>query len=370
MVMAVHFVGDATPHDPAERFVVKVANFGVLGVDLFFVLSGFLITGLLLDSKGKANYFRNFYARRTLRIFPLYYAVLAGIFLVQPLVAVLPPALEEARRHQIWLWTYTANFYIAAQGTWALTYVSHFWSLAIEEHFYLLWPLIVFGVRRETLEKICLGVVAFGLLERIALMFAGVNELSISVLTPCRIDTLCTGGLLAVMVRREPGALPLVRQSGKAAWVLGTAAVVFGAFNMATHRWLEVLHPIRGTLHALFFGALTLISLRPPEGSPIARFFRGRVLRMFGKYSYGLYVYHGLISYRLIELRAEDRLGSKLGGHAAGVAAQTVLGVALSLVVSVLSYELFESRLLELKKYFEARPPGTAAAPATGQKPA
>jgi peptidoglycan/LPS O-acetylase OafA/YrhL len=341
-----------------------------MGVDLFFVLSGFLITGLLLDSKGKANYFRSFYARRTLRIFPLYYAVLAGVFLVLPLVVPLPPALEQAREHQVWLWTYTANFYIAAKATWALTYVSHFWSLAVEEHFYLVWPLVVFSVRRETLEKICLGVMAIGLVERVSLTFAGVNELSISVLTPCRVDTLCTGALLAVLVRREAGALPLVRQSGKAAVVLGSAALVLGAFNMATHRWLEVLHPVRVTLHALFFGALTLLSLRLPEGSLIARLFRSRVLRTFGKYSYGLYVYHGLIAYHMIELRAEDYLGARLGGHPAGIAAQTVLGVALSMIVSVASYELFERRFLDLKKYFEARPPEPAAAPARGQRSA
>ena len=152
MVMAVHFVGDATPHNLAERVAVKLGNYGVLGVDLFFVLSGFLITGLLLDAKGDPHYFRNFYARRTLRIFPLYYAVLALLLLVLPRVIALPLALDESRMHQAWLWTYTANFFIAAKASWALPYVSHFWSLAIEEHFYLVWPLVVFSFRRATLS--------------------------------------------------------------------------------------------------------------------------------------------------------------------------------------------------------------------------
>src|SRR5215470_18051066 len=89
MVMAVHFVGDATPHNFGERLAVKLGSYGVLGVDLFFVLSGFLITGLLLDSKGDPHYFRNFYARRTLRIFPLYYTVLALLFLALPRLTVL-----------------------------------------------------------------------------------------------------------------------------------------------------------------------------------------------------------------------------------------------------------------------------------------
>src|SRR5215470_771994 len=221
MVMAVHFVGDATPHNFGERLAVKLGSYGVLGVDLFFVLSGFLITGLLLDSKGDPHYFRNFYARRTLRIFPLYYMVLAVLFLVLPRLVALPPPLEEARRHQAWLWTYTTNFYLAAKASWALTYVSHFWSLAIEEHFYLLWPLVVFSFRRETLERICLGVIGADLALRIGLLLGGVSELSVSVLTPCCIDTLCVGALLAAVARREGGAALLVKHSGRAAIVIG-----------------------------------------------------------------------------------------------------------------------------------------------------
>src|SRR5690242_3161095 len=142
--MAIHFLGDATPRSALQRLLVKASSYGVLGVDLFFVLSGFLITGLLLDAKGKPHYFRNFYARRTVRIFPLYYLVLFLLLVVLPAVIAVPPALAHARREQAWLWTYTSNFYIASKASWALGYVSHFWSLAIEEHFYLLWPLVVF----------------------------------------------------------------------------------------------------------------------------------------------------------------------------------------------------------------------------------
>src|SRR5215470_6104122 len=221
LVLAVHFVGNATPVTWGERLAVKLGNYGVLGVDLFFVLSGFLITGLLLDSKGDPHYFRNFYARRTLRIFPLYYFVLALLFIVIPAAVTIPPALEEARRHQAWLWTYTTNFFIAAKASWALSYVSHFWSLAIEEHFYLLWPLVVFSFRRQTLERICIAVIVAALALRIGLLLGGVSELSVSVLTPCRIDTLCVGALLAAVARREGGAALLVKHSGRAAIVIG-----------------------------------------------------------------------------------------------------------------------------------------------------
>jgi peptidoglycan/LPS O-acetylase OafA/YrhL len=361
MVMAVHFVGDATPHTWGEHVAVKLGNYGGLGVDLFFVLSGFLITGLLLDSKGGPHYFRNFYARRTLRIFPLYYIVLALLFLVLPRVADLPPPLEEARRHQAWLWTYTGNFFIAAKASWALTYVSHFWSLAIEEHFYLVWPLVVFTVRRETLERICVGVIAVALALRIALSLGGVSGLSISVLTPCRLDTLCVGALLAAVARRAGGAELLVQRSGRAAlWLFG-ASVALAGWCAATHIGLQVLQPIRVTVWALFFGALTLMSLQAAQRSPVARTFRSSWLRTFGKYSYGLYVYHGVLSYHMLMVRTEDRLGALLGSHSLGIAAQTVVGVGISLLVSVLSYELFERRFLALKSFFEGGPAAPAA---------
>ncbi len=277
MVMAVHFVGNATPRTPADQVVLKLASYGLLGVDLFFVLSGFLITGLLLDAKGDPHYFRNFYARRTLRIFPLYYAVLAILFVLLPAVVALPPALEESRVRQAWLWTYTANFLIASESSWALPYVSHFWSLAIEEHFYLVWPLVVFAVRRRTLERICLSVITGALALRIALSLQGVSEISISVLTPCRLDAICAGAFLAAFARREGGPALLARRSRTLLLLAGGAAFVVSAFCAATRSGLEILHPIRGTLYAIFFAAVVLLSAGRPEGG--ARGRRGAAYR-------------------------------------------------------------------------------------------
>jgi peptidoglycan/LPS O-acetylase OafA/YrhL len=365
LVMAVHFVGNATPRTWAERLAVKLSSYGLLGVDLFFVLSGFLITGLLLDAKSDPHYFRNFYARRTLRIFPLYYAVLALLFLVLPRVAALPLPLEESRVHQAWLWTYTANFFIAAEASWALPYVSHFWSLAIEEHFYLVWPLVVFGVRREALERICLAVVGAALALRIALSLLGMSELSISVLTPCRLDAICVGALLAAVARREGGPALLLRRSRAAALAAGGAALLVSAFCAATRTGLAVLHPVRGTLYAVFFGALLLLAARPPEEGLLARAFQAPWLRIFGKYSYGLYIYQGILSFHMGEMRAQDRLAAMLGSNALAMTGQAVLGVGVSLALAALSYEVFEKRFLALKKLFA---PGSAAvAPAAPQ---
>jgi peptidoglycan/LPS O-acetylase OafA/YrhL len=356
MVMALHFVGDSSPRSTIARVVSKVANHGAQGVDLFFVLSGFLITGLLLDAKGGPGYFRNFYARRTLRIFPLYYLVLAALFLALPLFVTLPPALEFARQRQVWLWTYTSNFYVAAQNNWgALTYVTHFWSLAVEEHFYLLWPLVVFRFARQSLERICVGVIVGGLALRIGLAFAGVSELAISVLTPCRIDTLCVGGLLALLVRRQAGPEPIVGRSGRAALALAACLLALSLWGKMTTSGVLVTHQIESTVYALFFGALCVMSLKA-RSNPVPRVFQNGGLRFFGKYSYGLYVYHGILTRYLYDTHTEDRLEGLLGDRSLAIAAKTAIGVIVSLLVAVASYQLFEKRFLALKRFFEARP--------------
>ena len=362
MVMALHFVGDSTAaHTLGQRLVVKAATYGVVGVDLFFVLSGFLITGLLLESKGRPSYFRNFYARRTLRIFPLYYFVLACLFLVLPRLMTPSPLLEVSRSHQAWLWTYTSNFYIAATSSWAsLPYVAHFWSLAIEEHFYLVWPLVVFSFSRHTLERICYGVLVFGLLLRIALGLAGMSELSISVLTPARVDTLCVGALLAIRIRRPGEFQPLVGRSGRAALLLGGGLLGVLAFGALTQLALPVVHQIRNSLWALLFGALTLVALKEPSNL-VARVLQGPVLRFFGKYSYGLYVYHGLFHGYLVEARVEERLDALLGSHALAMVVRAIIGVGVSLLIALASYHLLEKHFLALKRYFEVQEePSTA----------
>jgi peptidoglycan/LPS O-acetylase OafA/YrhL len=124
---------------------------GQRGVDLFFVLSGFLITGILFDAKGKEHYFHNFYVRRALRIFPLYYGALASAIFVLPWMSdSLSESLRLAVDAQAWLWLYGANILQSVRGQWCLGPLNHFWSLAIEEHFYLAWPAVIYFTSRRT----------------------------------------------------------------------------------------------------------------------------------------------------------------------------------------------------------------------------
>src|SRR5579859_5429454 len=202
MVLCVHFIGNSPAHTAVTREAARLAGYGIWGVDLFFVLSGFLITGLLYDSKGSPHYFRNFYVRRTLRIFPLYYAVLALLFIVLPaLPGPYPSGLAESERHQAWLWLYASNVYLAIHRTWSLPYVGHFWSLAVEEQFYLVWPIVVLCFARRSLLGICIVVTILALALRSLLALAGAGAMAQLVLTPCRFDALCIGAFLALAIR-------------------------------------------------------------------------------------------------------------------------------------------------------------------------
>jgi peptidoglycan/LPS O-acetylase OafA/YrhL len=360
MVLCVHFIGDAPARTALERGLVKLANYGVWGVDLFFVLSGFLITGLLHDSKGSSLYFRNFYVRRTLRIFPLYYGVLAVLFLVIPaLPAPYPAGLAESAHHQAWLWLYSSNVYLAVHRAWVLPYVGHFWSLAVEEQFYLVWPLVVLSFGRRSLLGVCVVVTILALGLRIALSFAGAGEMALLVLTPCRFDALCVGGFLALAVR-EVG---LARVARPAKWslvpLLGLVLAASG-WNATRGTLTDVVLPVRGTLIALTFGSLLITSLAAGNGTVLSRLLRGRVMCFLGTRSYGLYVYHGIIAYGMGEHPATvAALGARIGSGAAMLVGAGA-GAGVSLLVATVSYELFEKPFLRLKNRLA---PSTAAAP-------
>jgi peptidoglycan/LPS O-acetylase OafA/YrhL len=149
-VMLFHFVGIMPPSNWGARAIVHVVGFGAYGVELFFVLSGFLITGILCDTRNGPHFFRNFYMRRFLRIFPLYYGVLALVFFVAPQIPLLRgPTLDYLVHHEAWAWLYAVNIYIAKDGDWSFSYLNHFWSLGVEEHFYFFWPAVVFVLARR-----------------------------------------------------------------------------------------------------------------------------------------------------------------------------------------------------------------------------
>lgn len=358
MVLMLHFVGDTLPSNGIETIVVGIANYGSYGVDLFFVLSGFLITGILYDTRDDRHYFRNFFVRRVLRIFPLYYGVLILVFFVAPLLPLFQgPTLDGLIDRQSWAWLYGINVYIALQGEWSFSYLQHFWSLCVEEHFYLVWPLIVYllASRPRHLVMVALAIAVGAMLARLTGSALGLSWWTTYVLTPFRLDGLALGGFLAVAARQPGGKEWILRLTP---WIV----LIAGLSLMATFTWtrlisrddMAIVLPIRAALCQILLGCLLVGALAAPRSSMVSRFFCSRAMAFLGTYSYGLYVYHHFISYYLSTHRTELVLAERLGSHPAAVILQASVGIAVSVLIAYLSYEMFEKRLLVLKQYFAA----------------
>jgi peptidoglycan/LPS O-acetylase OafA/YrhL len=356
MVLVFHFVANVPPTNWIERTINIVTNYGSYGVELFFVLSGFLITGILYDGANDPHYFRNFYIRRLLRVFPLYYGVLALVFCIAPLVTVLQgPTLDYLVDRQAWAWFYAVNIYIAKERGWFFSYLDHFWSLSIEEHFYLFWPLVVFALARRprALIAVCLVTALCAVLARVAGSLMGLSWWTTYTLTPFRMDGLALGAFLAVMARQPEGlgrfaqALPLAVATGG-----GLLALTFVWTRLLPREALELVLPVRAALVLVLLACFLVWALIAPERSATSRFLCSRFMGVLGTYSYGLYVYHHFISYYLASNRTDLALADWLGSHGAAVALQATFGVSASFGLAYMSYELFEKRFLRLKRWF------------------
>jgi len=356
LVVVLHGTDALSGLRPVSETVLQVTNVGFTGVDLFFVLSGFLITGILLDAKGAPGYFRIFYARRVLRIFPLYYAYLALIFLLLPHLPVsLPARYAELRNHQVWYWAYLSNVLNAINAGWGIDgrVTGHFWSLAVEEQFYLVWPAIVFALSRARLRDACIVLIASAPFLRLAMRLADVNPVAVYVLTPCRVDALAVGALIAVMLRSAEGkelirrlTLPVMVVSIAGLTMMGTWRHGFGQFD-------GVVGTIGYSVWAAFYGSvLAAVLTVPPILTGLPKLLSARWLRFFGKYSYAMYVFHqplaGLLQRSFPRLLVENRVGSPVAGS---LFVATLLGV--STLAALLSWWLLESRFIALKDRFQ-----------------
>lgn len=355
-VMALHFVNNAiTPTNLIERAAVTITNYGLWGVDLFFVLSGFLITGILVESKNAPGYFRNFFVRRALRIFPLYYGVLLVLLVLVPTAALqtIDPELLELREISGWLWAYLTNIYLGPQTSFSIPYVSHFWSLAIEEHFYLVWPFLIWYLPNRTAMRVCVVLGSLALALRIAFTMAAPDQLYAGVLTPCRIDALCAGAWFALSARTEPRlttarALVLAQASG-------AAIVALSAWHFALQTGEALVLPLRMTALAIFCGAMIYSASYNDDLTRLRAGLRFGWLRNLGKYSYGLYVFHGMVAYGMHRYEMSTCFSMLTSIHTLGAVLQIACGVGASYALALVSFHAFESPFLSLKQWFEYR---------------
>ncbi|HEY4356503.1 MAG TPA: acyltransferase [Acidobacteriaceae bacterium] len=353
---------------------------GWSGVNIFFVLSGFLITGILLDTREDRHRARNFYVRRTLRIFPLYYGVMLAFLLLHPLLH--------------WQWTrawlawplYLGNFLRfagpsaaidgsalehAADG-WlilgrfphASLYVGHFWSLCVEEQFYLFWPWVVFLVRnRKALLWICGSVVVLTPIARVVLEFTATPWLIERELlyrfTPLQLDSLLLGALLALLWRGAHRDL-LVRIGTLAAPLLLLAAAVYAwvvlkdfsliGFSSYPYPWWKFALGL--SYINITAAAVLLACLR--AGTAFHSLLSAPALRWIGRISYGAYVFHNIFHDVYVHALTALAHHVPLSSSAQTVGA-ALLGYPCTLVIAWFSYRFFESPFLNLKERFTPR---------------
>src|SRR5581483_11881997 len=337
------------------------------GVDLFFVLSGFLITNILLETKDSRTYFRSFYGRRFVGIFPLYYGFLAIVYIALPLFG--SQLNESIRAVEPWQWTYTTNIYAALQGAMPDHNVSQSWTLAIEEQFYLCWPLLIFLIPKPRVGWTVAALFVSIPCIRALSLAAGATAFYVCTMTFCRVDGLLLGALLSVFVRG--GLLERIRERPRVLrtfdWIFGGGSIAFlivfaflrnDQFQFDVLTWPRSGQVLGLSLVALPLGYLVFRCITP-GGNRVQRFLMHRPLRELGKYSYALYVLHAPIVYWVgWHVPTPDFLlhltptWSFL--HSVYIIA---IEVVLSIAAAVFSWHLLEKHFLKLKKYFPYRKP-------------
>lgn len=345
---------------PIDRTILSLARVSFTGVDLFFVLSGFLITGILFDAKGKDHYFRNFYARRTVRIFPLYYAFLVLFLVIWPeLPAWMSQGFGARPAPDAWYWLYHSNYaqsYYKDLGVSTEHVVHVSWSLAIEEQFYLAWPLVVFSFGRKTLLKITVGMFIGSIVCRTGLLLAGKPSWATG-FTPCRLDGLAVGAAIALFARGRTGIAPLLRPA-LVIFPAATVAILILVFGMQKMGYRQGIGQSPGyviigaTLFALLYGALLTLTAAAAKETLISHIFSHSILRTFGKYSYAIYLFHLPIMILIAEFvfRPDSlRVGPTL---LPGLLIYHAMTWALTILASLLSWHLMEKHFLKLKDYF------------------
>jgi len=344
-VLLFHFLGP-------KNVINKILPWGGLGVHLFFVLSGFLITGILLRCKvqvesGNATTGRElriFYLRRGLRIFPIYYLTLAVVWFAD---------LPFARETHGWNLCYGSNFLIARNEAW-IGSMSHFWSLSVEEQFYLIWPITVLLTPRVHLEKIFVLAVIIAPISRIVWLALDGSPWGIVLPNAC-LDTLGMGALLALYCDPKSGDAQKqarLTQLGFWAGVLGLITLQAVAICGAGTRFVAELEQSCTLLFSAVSGLLFVwIVDRCAAGKSAAwcrRILCNPIISYLGKISYGIYLFHAFIPVAWKMLPQWTGVNIELNSTQ-----KSLIFIALTIALASLSWHLYECPINRLKKYFE-----------------
>lgn len=335
-VMACHF------------FDNPITDVGGRGVNLFFVLSGFLITGILLKCKtyverdGQSRLFtlRQFYARRFLRIFPLYYMVLAVLWLIHD---------PGVRAHPVWHLAYLTNIrrcIDAAHQYYPNWSIGHFWSLAVEEQFYLVWPWVVLFMPRRSLPWVVLAMICSTPAFRFVALTLKFQVNTILHLPTFWLDALGLGALLAIVTDPGFGLRDWLAHGRRVALAAGVVLVAASTALLYHHRMYTVSITVNSLGYALVFAWLVGRAAEGFEGMT-GRVMTSKPLLWIGAISYGIYVYHYILRTYAMTLEGLPTLPSPLLRAA-------VLG-SLSILLAAVSFYVYERPLNQLRRFFDYR---------------
>ncbi len=355
MVLLHHCVALA-PGSPVARVVRSIAEAGWSGVNLFFVLSGFLISGILLESVGSHNYYRNFYARRALRILPLYYAFLIAF---QAFAWASGRGLIGGAWHPrpaswpVWLFlTNTPELFPVGAVAGPL---GPLWSLAVEEQVYLFWPFLVAWLPPRRLLQVFGALIPASLIWRLVILAgAGRAEGAYSWMPSC-LDAFAAGGAGAILVRDPSVNLGNLR---RAAMVMVGGSLLYlsglmqGLGHLNMRRALGPILSIAPTALSLVSASLIVFCVTSRPNMGLNRVLSARWLRGLGKYSFAIYLFHTAV-FQIIEPRLSVLFAPLLGDHSLTSSALVFLAtVFASLLAAMASYRYFEAPILSLKRHF------------------
>ena len=311
----------------------RIVQPGYLGVDIFFVLSGFLITRILMYERENKKPLRYFLIRRAFRIFPIYYLLIGLLIFLAP------------GEYLVWCATYLSNFVFSFDGEWSAELgrwvhesnpMRHTWSLCVEEHFYMIWPLIIYFMARDTLKPIAMAVVISGMILAVmASVFAG--DLPLLPLlyrgTPFRATSLALGGLFALYE-------PSIGVGKPRSWLLSgcfflPAAGLLASTQLLDYPWNQSVKMIGFALlsSSIFLAAVGAEVLGPRAAAVLSR----GPLAYAGRISYGVYLYHYPIFYALGVLDEASHPSAML----------TFQGIGLTFIVATVSYFALERPILK-----------------------
>lgn len=324
------------------RVISTIAELGERGVDLFFVLSGFLITSILLNSRGEPGYFRGFYWRRCVRIFPLYYISLLVLLVFTPWITGTT-LFAQAQRDQVHLWTYMTNIQMSHLGAWSFGAFDHFWSLAIEEHFYLVWPFIVFFLTNRRALQVVFLLAISSVLARMIFVIGGGNRVAADVLTLFRMEGLCLGASLAYVVRFHQDWFQRRRL-----WHVSLIALLLLAViaELTGRALMTIPHTLWAVVWVLFLG----IVISSPYSGWIARSLSNKSLLVLGKHSYAMYLFQNPLVFLMTPIFSISVCAGWFGGSTiAGAVTYVAVMFGAILLLAWMSWHGLEKHFLRLK---------------------